>query len=207
MIASGGRTPIDRSTAPASRRFTTSGSPEMQFKQLPIAGAFLIDIEPIMDDRGFFARTWCHGEFARIGLDAELAQCNISFNAKCGTLRGMHYQVEPHAEAKLVRCIRGRIYDVVVDLRQNSPTYRNWHSEILSADNRRALFVPKGLAHGFQTLADESEVHYQMSTPYHPDCARGVRWDDPAFGITWPLAGPIMSLRDQGYPLLEGLVQ
>ena len=135
----------------------------------------------------------CHG------LDPRLVQCNISFNRKRGTLRGMHYQAAPHGEAKLIRCTRGAIYDVIVDLHRDSPAFKKWVAAELTAENRSMLFVPEGLAHGFQTLEDDTEVFYQMSEFYHPESARGVRWDDPAFGIRWPLAQPIMSDKDRGY--------
>jgi dTDP-4-dehydrorhamnose 3,5-epimerase len=154
------------------------------------------------DERGFFARSFCGREFADHGLDSSFVQCNISYNARAGTLRGMHYQQEPHAEAKVVRCTAGAIYDVIVDLRPGSATLRQWFGIELTADNRRALFVPRGFAHGFQTLVDRSEVFYQMSAFFHGPSARGIRWDDPALGIRWPLAEPILSDKDQSYPLL-----
>lgn len=153
------------------------------------------------DLRGFFARTWCAKEFASAGLNSKLVQCSISFNEKRGTLRGLHYQAAPHAEDKLVRCTRGAIYDVIVDLRPDSATYRRWHAEELTADNRRMLYVPLGVAHGFQTLTDHAEVFYQMSEFYHPDLARGVRWNDPILGIPWPVPNPIISDRDQALEL------
>lgn len=156
--------------------------------------------EPIEDERGFFARTWCKEDFAARGLVAEFAQASVSFNRRRGTLRGMHYQAEPHAEIKLVRCIRGAIYDVVVDLRPDSATYCRWEAVELTADNRLTLWIPKGLAHGFQTLEDDTELSYQISAPHWPLAARGVRWDDPAFGIVWPqTAECVMSERDRGY--------
>lgn len=160
----------------------------------------MIEIEPIEDDRGFFARSWCAREFEAHGLNPRLAQCNISFNQRRGTLRGMHYQEQPHAEAKLVRCTRGSIYDVILDLRPGSPTFGAWEAFELSADNRRMVYVPEGFAHGFQTLEDGCEVFYQMSVFYHAPSARGVRWNDPAFGIEWPLDDPIISKRDASYP-------
>jgi dTDP-4-dehydrorhamnose 3,5-epimerase len=173
----------------------------MIFTPLPLEGAFLIGIEPISDERGFFARSWCREEFSRHGLQANIEQCNISFNAQRGTLRGLHFQIEPYAEAKLVRCIRGRIFDVIVDLRPASPTYRHWHAEELDAENRSAMYVPKGLAHGFQTLIDDSEVMYQMTEPYHPESSRGVRWDSPWLRIDWPINHPIViSERDRSFP-------
>ena len=165
-------------------------------------GAFVVEPEPVRDDRGFFARSFCQNEFRARGLDPAVAQCNISFNSRRGTLRGLHFQVKPHEEAKLVRCTRGAIWDVIVDLREVSPTRYQWFSVDLSADNHRALYVPPGFAHGFQTLVDDSEVLYLMSEFYHPESARGLRWDDPAFGISWPYADPVISSRDRSYPLL-----
>ena len=155
------------------------------------------------DERGSFARSFCQQEFRAHGLDPVVAQCNISFNKRRGVLRGLHYQVKPHEEAKLVRCTRGAIWDVIVDVREGTPTRYRWFATELTADNRRALYIPRGFAHGFQTLADNSEVFYQMSEFYHPESARGVRWDDPKIGIAWPLADPVVSPRDQSYPLLE----
>lgn len=175
----------------------------MKFTPVSIEGAFIVELEPLGDDRGFFARSFCQEEFKRQGIDPLVAQCNISFNQHRGTLRGLHYQVKPHEEAKLVRCTQGAIWDVIVDLRENSPTRYRWFAVELTAENRRALYVPRGLAHGFQTLADNSEVFYQMSEFYHPESARGVRWDDPVIGITWPLDNPVLSPRDKSYPLLE----
>jgi dTDP-4-dehydrorhamnose 3,5-epimerase len=172
------------------------------FTAMPLAGAFVVDPERIEDERGFFARTWCAREFEKHGLDPRLAQCNVSFNRRRGTLRGMHYQAEPHAEAKLVRCTRGAIHDVIVDLRPGSTTCRRWVAVELTAENRRMLYIPEGFAHGFQTLEDETEVFYQMSVPFHPAAARGVRHDDPALGIAWPLDVGVISQKDRGYPLL-----
>ena len=171
----------------------------MKFAAAGLAGAFIIDIERLPDERGFFARTFCRDEFAAQGLRTEFVQCNTSFNQRRGTLRGMHFQSEPHAEAKLVRCTRGAIHDVIVDLRPESPTYCRWVAVELTADNERMLYVPEGVAHGFQTLADASEVFYQMATMFRPESAAGVRWNDPAFDIRWPLADPIVSARDAGY--------
>jgi dTDP-4-dehydrorhamnose 3,5-epimerase len=160
----------------------------------------VIDIEPIADDRGFFARTFCAEEFLELGLEPCIAQCNISHNRKKGTLRGMHYQAAPHQEAKIVRCVRGAILDVIVDLRRDSSTYRHWAAVELTAENRRAVYAPKDFAHGFQTLADESDVYYEMSARFVAEASRGIRWDDPAFGIQWPLTDPILSRRDGAYP-------
>ena len=172
----------------------------MQLRETIIAGAFLIEPERREDERGFFARTWCRREFEEHGLDARLVQCSISYNCKAGTLRGMHFQREPHAEAKLVRCTAGAIHDVILDLRPSSQTYLSWISVELTAANRLALYVPAGLAHGFQTLVDDAEVFYQISEFYHPESANGVRWDDPAFRIRWPLPNPILSPKDKQYP-------
>lgn len=172
----------------------------MKFSPTALAGACIIDIEPVPDERGFFARSWCREEFARHGLNPDLAQCSISFNKKRGTLRGMHYQAKPHEETKVVRCTRGAIYDVIVDLRPESPTFRKWIAVELSADNRRMLYIPAGLAHGFQSLTDDTEVFYKISTPYRPESVRGVRWNDPAIGIEWPLAVSVISEKDRLYP-------
>lgn len=166
-------------------------------------GAFIIDIEPREDERGFFARSWCEDEFKEHELNPHLVQCNISFNKKRGTLRGMHYQAEPYAEAKLVRCTMGAIYDVIIDLRQNSATFKNWFGVELTAENRRALYVPKGFAHGFQTLEDNCEVFYQMSEFFYSESAYGVSWNDPAFGIEWPKDRRIISSRDQAYSIFQ----
>ncbi len=171
----------------------------MLFTETKLKGAFIIDIAPRQDERGFFARSWCADEFEKHGLNPRLAQCNISFNKKRGTLRGMHYQAEPFPEAKLVRCTLGAMYDVMIDLRQNSPTFKQWLAVELTAQNRRALYIPEGFAHGFQTLADNTEVFYQMSEFYHPECARGVRWDDPAFGVEWALPITTASPQDSAY--------
>jgi dTDP-4-dehydrorhamnose 3,5-epimerase len=172
----------------------------VKFVETPLAGAYLLELERLEDERGFFARTWCAEELAAHGLDGEIAQCNLSSNRRRGTLRGMHYQAAPHQEAKIVRCIRGAIYDAIVDLRRDSPTWRRWTSVELTADNRRALYVPKDFAHGFQTLTDDAEVFYEMSTPYAPGFVRGVRWNDPALAIEWPIGDPILSERDGSYP-------
>lgn len=172
----------------------------MRFVAIDLAGACLIELERLEDERGFFARTFCRDEFAAHGLRPAFVQCNVSFNARKGTLRGMHFQAKPHEEAKLVRCTRGAIYDVIIDIRRESSTYKRWIGVELTADDRRMLYVPEGFAHGFQTLADDCEVFYQMSEMHHPQSARGVRWNDPAFAIRWPLADPILSERDARYP-------
>jgi dTDP-4-dehydrorhamnose 3,5-epimerase len=166
---------------------------------MKIAGACAIEPERHTDDRGSFARAWCQREFEAHGLDARFVQASLSVNLRRGTLRGMHYSVAPHAEAKLVRCVKGAIYDVLLDLREGSATYLLWLAEPLTRDNGVALFVPAGVAHGFETLEDESDVLYQMSEFYDPTCARGVRWDDPVFGIRWPLDKPVLSVRDRNY--------
>ncbi len=172
----------------------------MIFTETPLKGAFIIDPEFKEDERGFFARTWCQKEFEAHGLTVRLVQCNVSFNKKKGTLRGMHYQVAPHEEAKLVRCTMGSIYDVIVDLRPESSTYMQYTAVVLSATNRRALYIPERFAHGFQTLEDNTEVFYQMSEFYDPECARGFRWNDPAFGIQWPEDVRVISQKDLAYP-------
>ncbi len=174
----------------------------MKFLPTPLAGAYLIEPERLEDERGFFARSFCQDEFRKHGLKPAVAQCNLSWNRKRGTLRGLHYQAAPHEEAKVVRCTRGAVWDVIVDLREGSPTRLRWHALELNADNRLALYVPEGFAHGFQTLADDSEVLYQMSESYRPDLARGLRWDDPRLKIKWPLPDPILSERDRSYALL-----
>ena len=175
----------------------------MKFLPTPLAGAYLIELERLDDERGFFARSFCQNEFKVHGLDPVVAQCNVSFNRKRGTLRGLHYQAEPHAEAKLVRCTRGAVWDVIVDVRQGSPTARSWHAVELTAENYRALYIPAGFAHGFQTLEDDTEVLYQMSEYYHAESARGILWDDPALQINWPLSNPTVSERDRSYPPLN----
>jgi len=173
------------------------------FTGTALAGAFIVDIEPREDARGYFARSFCREEFARHGLPTDVAQCNVSFNRRKGTLRGMHYQIRPKAEAKLVRCTRGAVHDVIVDLREGSPTWGRWVAVELSEGNSRMLYVPEGFAHGFQSLVDDAEVFYQMFEEYSADHARGVRWDDPALGIDWPLPDPIVSERDRTFPLLS----
>ncbi|MBV9773459.1 MAG: dTDP-4-dehydrorhamnose 3,5-epimerase [Gemmatimonadetes bacterium] len=173
----------------------------MKFVETGLPGAWVVEIERLSDERGFFARTFDVDAFAARGLRTEFPQCSISFNAKAGTLRGMHWQEAPHHEAKLIRCTAGAVYDVLLDLRPESPTFLQWRGVELSADNRRMVYAPEGMAHGFQTLEPETEVFYQISVPYHPASARGVRWDDPAFAIRWPDADErILSDRDRGYP-------
>ena len=175
----------------------------MQFFSTNLPGVFEIWIEPHCDERGFFARTWCQKEFEEHGFNPRLVQCNVSFNQRKGTLRGMHFQASPHAEAKLVRCTRGSVYDVVLDLRAGSPSYMQWVAVTLSAENRNMMYVPEGCAHGFITLEDGTEVFYQMSEFYDSPSARGVRWNDPAFGIIWPVKTAVISERDASYPDFE----
>jgi dTDP-4-dehydrorhamnose 3,5-epimerase len=176
---------------------------QLKFVPAPLEGLYLVEIEPRNDERGFFARSFCTEEFDALGLERKVAQCNISFNEKAGTLRGLHFQVEPHGEAKLVRCTQGAIYDVAVDIRPGSNTYLEWYAIELNSKNRRMLFIPQGFAHGFQTLVDDSEVFYLMYESYHPESARGLRWDDPKIGIVWPLASQIISEKDRTYPLID----
>lgn len=173
----------------------------MIFTETKLKGAFIVDIDLLEDERGFFARAWCEEEFKQHGLNPRLVQCNISFNKKRGTLRGMHFQVAPFAEAKLVRCTMGSIYDVIIDVRPTSPTFKQWFSVELSAENRRAVYIPDGFAHGFQTLMDNTEVFYQMSEFYHSECARGIRWDDSAFSVKWVIPIENLSDRDSNFPL------
>jgi len=173
---------------------------DMIFVETKLKGAYLIELEPIADERGFFARSWCQQEFEVHGLNQNMVQCNISFNKKKGTMRGMHYQVAPHEEAKLVRCTKGAIYDVIIDLRPNSSTFKQWIAVELTAENYKMLYIPEGFAHGFQSLADNTEVFYQMSAFFHPESARGIRWDDPAFKIEWPENEQIISEKDLQYP-------
>lgn len=172
----------------------------MIFTPTGLPGAFLVELEKREDDRGFFARTWCQREFLERNLNPKVVQCSISYNRRKGTLRGMHYQLPPHEEAKLIRCTSGAIHDVIIDLRAGSPTFKQHVAVLLSGENHRMLYVPEGFAHGFQTLVNRTEVLYQMSESYAPEFARGVRWDDPAFGIAWPLADRIIAERDRIWP-------
>ena len=171
----------------------------MKFNETKLPGVFELDLEPYSDERGLFARSWCQKEFEAHNVNPRLVQCNVSFNLQKGTLRGMHYQAAPFPEAKLVRCTRGAIYDVAVDLRPESPTFREWIGVTLTAENRKMLYVPEGCGHGFLTLENKTEVFYQMSEFYHPELARGVRWDDPAFQILWPATVEVISERDRTY--------
>lgn len=172
----------------------------MKFTESRVPGAWIIDIAPIQDNRGFFAMTWQPDEFRKRGIDPALAQCNLAFNHKRGTLRGMHFQTAPHAQAKIVRCTRGALLDVVVDLRPGSPAYCQWDAVELTADNRRMLYMPEGVAHGYLTLADDTEAYYHASTPWAPGAEAGVRWDDPAFAIAWPSVPAVISPKDAGWP-------
>ena len=172
----------------------------MIFTQTELTGAYLIELQKHEDERGFFARTFCQREFEQHGLNPRCVQCNLSYNKKAGTLRGIHYQAAPHAEAKLVRCTHGAIYDVIIDLRPASPTYLQHLAVTLDSEGHNMLYVPEGFAHGFLTLVDNSCVFYQMSEFYAPESSRGVRWNDPAFGIEWPALVKVISERDAAYP-------
>jgi dTDP-4-dehydrorhamnose 3,5-epimerase len=175
----------------------------MIFTETKLKGAFIIEPEKIDDERGFFARTWDQKKFEELGLDPRLVQCNISFNKKSGTIRGMHYQISPYEEAKLVRCTKGRVFEVMIDLRPKSETFRRWESVELSSENYKMLYVPKGFALGFQTLEDNTELFYQMSQEYKPEYSRGILWNDPAFQISWSLKPTIISKKDLLYKALE----
>lgn len=175
----------------------------MKFSETKLPGCTIVDVEPVSDARGFFARAWCSREFAEHGLHAELRQANLSYSPRRGTLRGLHWQAPPNSEAKLIRCTRGAVLDVAVDLRPDSPTYLRWVGVELAAESRRMLFVPEHFAHGFQTLEDDTEVHYLVSEAYAPEAERGARWDDPAFGIEWPLPVAAISDKDSGWPDFE----
>jgi dTDP-4-dehydrorhamnose 3,5-epimerase len=173
----------------------------MQFTPSRIPGAWVIDISPIHDDRGFFAMTWLPEELRKHGIEPAVAQCNLAYNHKRGTLRGMHFQQEPHAQAKMVRATRGALLDVIVDLRKESPAYRQWDAVELTADNRRMLYMPEGVAHGYLTLTDDVEACYYASSPWAPQAESGARWDDPAFGIRWPFEPVVISEKDRSWPL------
>jgi dTDP-4-dehydrorhamnose 3,5-epimerase len=175
----------------------------MKFHSTELHGALLLEPELIEDERGFFARTWSAEEFERLKLNSKIAQCSLSFNGRRGTIRGLHYQVTPHEETKLVRCSAGKILDVIVDLRKGSPTFKRWAAFELSSQNHRILYIPEGFAHGFQTLEDNTEIVYQLSEYYHPESARGVSWDDPVLKIDWPLPVAVMSERDKNLPSLD----
>jgi dTDP-4-dehydrorhamnose 3,5-epimerase len=175
----------------------------MIFKETTVDGVFVVSLEVHQDERGFFARSWCETEFREHGLNPKIVQCSVSVNDRKGTLRGVHYQAEPNPEAKLVRCTRGSLFDVALDLRPGSATYLKWTGVELTAANHQALYIPKGCAHGFLTLEDDTEALYQMSEFYHPEGARGVRWNDPSFGIVWPGKVEVISDRDRMYPDFE----
>jgi dTDP-4-dehydrorhamnose 3,5-epimerase len=172
----------------------------MRFVPTSLAGAWVVEQERHADERGFFARTWCAREFAEQGLESALVQCSVSYNHRRGTLRGLHYQAPPFAEVKLVRCTRGALFDVAVDLRPDSPSFRRWVGVELTAEDGRALYIPRGFAHGFYALADATEVAYQISAPFAPEAARGVRWDDPFLGVQWPGPVSVIAPRDRDYP-------
>ena len=174
----------------------------MIFTESPLPGAYIIDMARMDDERGFFARSFCAEEFAAHGLAAHMSQSSVSFNAKKGTLRGLHFQAAPHDEEKLVRCTAGAIFDVIVDIRTGSPTHRQWFETELTAANHRSLYIPKGFAHGFVSLADDTEVLYMISVPYVQGFARGLRWNDPLLGIEWPLEPVVISSRDAEFALL-----
>ncbi|MDH3599760.1 MAG: dTDP-4-dehydrorhamnose 3,5-epimerase [Candidatus Tectomicrobia bacterium] len=173
----------------------------MHFSPTALPDAYIIDLQPHQDERGFFARAWCQQEFAKYGLSTQLAQCNMALSHRAGTLRGMHYQISPHEESKLVRCTKGALYDVIIDLRLHSVTYLQWIGVELTANNYRMLYVPEGFAHGYQTLCDETEVFYQVSQCYQPGAEQAVRWNDPAFSIEWPETNDrTMSDKDRNWP-------
>jgi dTDP-4-dehydrorhamnose 3,5-epimerase len=174
------------------------------FKETKLRGAYIIEATPIKDDRGFFSRAWCKREFEEHGLDSNIVQCNISYNLKKGTLRGMHYQKNPYSETKYIRCIKGSLYDVIIDLRENSNTYGQWIGVELTEENKKALYIPKGFAHGFQTLEDNTYVYYQVTEYYTSEAEGGVRWNDPQFNIIWPIKEPIViSSKDSSWPLFK----
>jgi dTDP-4-dehydrorhamnose 3,5-epimerase len=175
----------------------------MIFTASPLLGAYVVELERLTDERGFFARSYCADDFAARGLGPPLRQCSVSYNARKGTLRGLHYQGAPHEEHKLVRCTAGAIFDVIVDIRASSPTYRRWFAAELSSVNRRSMFIPPGFAHGFMSLTDDAEVYYMISVAHAPQSSRGYRWSDPAFAIKWPLPPAVISARDAAYPLLD----
>jgi dTDP-4-dehydrorhamnose 3,5-epimerase len=176
----------------------------MKFIDTKVSGTYIIDIERQHDDRGFFARTYCRTEFMEHGLDADFVQCNVSFNLVAGTLRGMHFQLPPHDETKLVRCTAGALYDVVIDLRPDSPTFEQWEGVELTAESHRMVYVPSGCAHGFLTLAMNTEVSYLMGNYYKAQAAQGVRWDDPTFDVSWPRQPAVISHRDASYTDFRG---
>ena len=172
----------------------------MEFTETPLKGACVVRLRKIEDDRGYFARAWCRDEFLQQGLNPAMVQLNVGFSHRRGTVRGMHYQLAPHAEAKFIRCTRGAIYDVIIDLRQDSPTIGQWYGIELSPDNGLMLYAPEGFAHGYQTLQDNTEMYYLTSVPYAPAAARGARYDDPTFGVIWPLPVSLISVADRQWP-------
>ncbi len=172
----------------------------MKFVETPLAGAYVVEVERRGDDRGYFARAWCETEFAELGLANRFVQVNMSGSVEAGTLRGFHYQVTPHSEDKFVRCIAGSVFDVAIDMRPESDTYKQWFGVELTADNKKAFFVPAGFAHGYQTLEPDTELMYQVSAFYAPDAERGLRWDDPTFDVEWPIDEPILSDKDKVWP-------
>ena len=169
-----------------------------------IHGAWILDVEPVRDERGLFARTWCQRELSALGLDVEIVQESISFNPRRGSLRGLHFQRLPHEETKIVRCTRGAIFDVAVDLRVESPSYLQWEGLELTAESRRAFYIPRGCAHGFQSLVDDTEVFYQITGFHAPESASGYRYDDPGFAVSWPLPVTVIGERDLGWPPFAG---
>jgi dTDP-4-dehydrorhamnose 3,5-epimerase len=190
----------DLNSRPILRMMQSGFGSRMQFVETKLSGAWLIDAEPLQDHRGFFARTFCARELAQHGLETDFVQHSTSYSSAKGTLRGMHYQRAPHTEVKIVRCMKGAIWDVIIDLRPGSPTYRRWEGFELTAENRRQLYVPTGFAHGFQTLCDDTEAGYLISAYYTPSAGCGVRYDDPAFAIAWPLPPGPISATDKGWP-------
>jgi dTDP-4-dehydrorhamnose 3,5-epimerase len=176
----------------------------MEFVETGLKGAYVVGLKKIKDERGYFARAWCREEFLQHALNPQMVQLNVGFSHQRGTVRGMHYQLAPHAEAKFVRCTRGAIFDVIVDLRKESPTFGKWHGAELTADNGLMLYAPEGFAHGYQTLQNDTEMYYMTSAPYAPASARGVRHDDPAFGIRWPLPVSVISAADREWPVFRG---
>jgi len=175
----------------------------MEFTETTLKGAYVVRLRKIEDDRGYFARAWCRDEFLQHGLNAQMAQLNVGFSHQRGTLRGMHYQIGPNAEAKFVRCTRGAIYDVIIDLRDGSPTIGQWYGIELTPENGLMLYTPEGFAHGYQTLVDDTEMYYMTTRPYAPAAARGVRYDDPTFGIRWPLPVSLISASDRAWPVFR----
>jgi dTDP-4-dehydrorhamnose 3,5-epimerase len=177
----------------------------MRFEETKLNGAYLLTLDLIEDGRGFFARSFCQKEFEHHGLNSAIVQCNIAYNKKKGTLRGLHYQIEPYAETKVVFCRKGAIWDVIVDLRRDSSTFRQWQGFKLSDENHQALYIPQGFAHGCQTLEDDTELFYLMGEAFHPELAKGLYWNDPDLGIDWPIHPPILSSKDRGLPKLKDL--